>query len=63
MKITRDEKEIDDLIQKLSEARGTGTTSFPEFSYETGILYFFWWLTGDTDSHPLSEDHREHKEQ
>ena len=53
MKIIRSKKEIEILIENSPD--GKDQTTFPQFSYEQGILYTLWWLIGDTEIHPLAD--------
>lgn len=53
MEIKRTEKEIDELLNKCSEAEENGDTSYPGMSYEQGIKNALEWALGYTNDNPL----------
>jgi len=54
-KIVRDEKEVFELIDKISEVQEEKGSNFPGMSYEDGIKEVLDWLTGNTDSNPIED--------
>jgi len=48
--------EIDELIELISEKQVTGTTAFPDKTYEDGIRAAIEWVTGMGDAHPLDKE-------
>lgn len=52
--IVRSEAEIDEVLNKASEAFDEGS-KYPGMSYEDGIRAFAEWLFGDTNDNPFEE--------
>ena len=52
----RDRKEIDDQLNRTTEAVDSGATAWPGMSYEQGVENALRWVTGESDDPPMEDD-------
>ena len=51
--IVRTEQEIEEILECALAQTQYNTTSYPDLSYEQGLLNMFAWLTGDDPKPPI----------
>lgn len=49
MRIVREQKKIDDLLDKCAEMFDEGGSKFPGMTYEQGLSAMYSWLVGEAD--------------
>lgn len=52
-RVMRIKEEIDNLLNKATEAVDAGKSKYNGMSYEEGIIAALDWVFGNTDDHPL----------
>lgn len=53
MRINKTEEEIDDVLNRASEAEDEGVSKYPGMSYEQGIKAALEWALGLVSENPL----------
>ncbi len=54
--LTRDEAEIDDVLNRCADADNTGQSQYPGMTYEQGIRAGVEWLLGIIEESPFDDD-------
>lgn len=49
-----DKKEVDKILEFCGIAEETGSTEFPDFTYEEGVKAGIEWALGHTDQNPIN---------